>query len=65
MTNRLVGRTGRPRNVAINVVHIGKVTKANARWSADLRSMLLLNGVPTEPIANLVFVLCQGCASTA
>jgi hypothetical protein len=42
MTYRQVRLTGEPRNVAINVVHIGKVTKANARWTVELKTMLNL-----------------------
>ena len=35
------------RNVAINVVIFWNVAKANARWTVDVRSVMLLNGFPT------------------
>jgi len=37
ITSRELRRTGWPSNVAINVAIFGTVSKANSRWSADLR----------------------------
>jgi hypothetical protein len=53
ITIRQIGRKGWPRNVAINVVIFGKVSKANARWTSDLTSMSLLNAVPSRTYSQL------------
>jgi hypothetical protein len=50
--------TGLPRYVAINVAIFGKVSKANARWTAKLRSKFLLNRVPGRTYSELFKFSC-------
>jgi len=65
-TDRAKGRPGciapppPPKKKDINVVIFGKVSEANARYTADLRSMFLLNGISSWTSRGLSFLYLYG-----
>jgi hypothetical protein len=54
-TCRHIGQMIWPRNVTINVIIFGKSLKANVQWTADLRFICLLNGIPSWTGKELSF----------
>jgi hypothetical protein len=46
---------GWSRNVAINIVISGKVSKGNTGWTADLRFMFLLNDIQSRTHRKLIY----------
>ena len=48
-----------------NVLICRKVSKANGRWAAELRSIFLLNGIPSWTYRQLVSCSLLGCPSAA
>jgi len=53
ITSRQIGWKGWPINVAMSII-FGRVSEGNARWEADVRSVCLLNDVPSWTYSEVI-----------